>query len=114
MRLVESAPAGSDVELWDFSSFSPYADESVPGPGDTVSELRWYWEAGHFKKSLGDRLLTRLFDTRGTGSRWGRRLTPQDVEESLRELRVARDDYERTHAAEVADLAALVAAANLR
>ena len=47
----------ANAELWDFSGFSPYADEAVPLPGDTHSEMRWYWEAGHFKKSLGDRLL---------------------------------------------------------
>jgi hypothetical protein len=111
VKLVARAPAGSDVELWDFSSFSPYADESVPGAGDTVSELRWYWEAGHFKKSLGDILLARLFDARGTDTRWGRRLTPQDIEEHLGELRLARDDYERAHSAVLAELSALTAAA---
>ena len=45
-----------DVELWDFTGFSPYTAEQVPRPGDTRTELQWYWEAGHFKKSLGDLL----------------------------------------------------------
>jgi hypothetical protein len=114
VNLVENASEGSDIELWDFSSFLPYANERVPGRGDTASELRWYWEAGHFKKSLGDLLLARLFDARGIDTRWGLRLTPQGVEEHLDALRVARDDYERTHPAERAELAALIAAANPR
>jgi hypothetical protein len=114
VKLVESAPAGTDVELWDFSSFVPYADEKVPGPGDTTSELRWYWEAGHFKKSLGDILLARIFGIRGKNPQWGRRLLSQEVEEHLRQLRLARDDYERAHSAELAELAVLTAAANPR
>jgi len=113
-KLVENAPADTDVELWDFSSFVPYADEKVPGAGDTTSELRWYWEAGHFKKSLGDILLARLLDTRGNNMQWGRRLLLQDIEEHLRQLRLARDDYERAHSAELAELAVLTAAAILR
>ena len=110
VKLVENAPTGTDVELWDFSSFLPYADERVPGPGDTTSELRWYWEAGHFKKSLGDVLLARLFDPRGTDPQWGRQLTPQNVEQHLGQLGAARDDYERAHSAELAELAAFIAA----
>jgi hypothetical protein len=112
-KLVENAPRVRR-ELWDFSSFVPYADERVPPPGDVASELRWYWEAGHFKKSLGDLLLARLFDARGTDAPWGRRLLAQDVEAQLRALRTARDDYERAHPAELAELATLIAAAHPR
>jgi len=114
VNLVESAPAGSDVELWDFSDFLPYADEAVPARGDTASELRWYWEAGHFKSSLGDLLLVRLFDEQTRDSQWGRRLTRADLEEHLARQRAARDNYVRTHPTDIAELAALVAAATPR
>lgn len=113
-RLVDNASAGVDVELWDFSSFSPYADEKVPPPGDKASELRWYWEAGHFKKALGDALLARVFGAAGEDAQWGRRLMSQGLDEHLRRLRSARDAYERAHPADVAELAALIAAADLR
>jgi hypothetical protein len=86
----------------------------VPQPGDTRTELQWYWEAGHFKKSLGDLLLANMLDAQLDGERWGRRLAGRDVEEHLLEQRVARDDYERRHPEDVADLKALVAAAARR
>ena len=111
VRRVDAAQGTMDVELWDFTGFSPYTSESVPPPGDTGTELRWYWEAGHFKKSLGDLLLANMLDAQIDGERWGRRLTGRDLEDDLREQRTARDDYERSHANDVAGLTALVAAA---
>jgi hypothetical protein len=109
-RRVDAARETMDVELWDFTGFSPYADERVPRAGDTRTELQWYWEAGHFKKSLGDRLLLDVLGPRSDGERWGRRLTGQDIEEHLRQQRAARDEYERTHREDFTELEALVAA----
>jgi hypothetical protein len=109
-RRVDAARETMDVELWDFTGFSPYADERVPRAGDTRTELQWYWEAGHFKKSLGDRLLLDVLSPRSDGERWGRRLTGQDIEEHLRQQRAARDEYEPTHREDLTELEALVAA----
>ena len=111
VRRVESAPPSVDVELWDFSGFAPYADEPVPGPGDTESEMRWYWEAGHFKSSLGDLLLGRLFDHQKLPMRWGSRLNGKNLETHLEHQRRSRDEYETGHAQEFAELAGLVARA---
>jgi len=113
-RRIDAAPGAIDVQLWDFTGFSPYSDERVPIPGDTRTELQWYWEAGHFKKALGDVLLAEMFAAPMDGERWGHRLTGRDVEDLLREQREARDDYERSHPEDIADLEALVAAARTR
>jgi hypothetical protein len=113
-RRIDAAQGTADVQLWDFTGFSPYADERVPGPGDTRSELQWYWEAGHFKKALGDVLLGEMFAARVDDERWGHRLTGGGVEARLREQRDARDDYERRHAEDVTALKAVVAAAGRR
>lgn len=109
---VDGATPGANVELWDFSGFSPFADENVPPPGDTTSEMRWYWEAGHFKKSLGEALLARIFDPQASPLEWGRRLTASNLEEVLRWQRAARDEYEDSHSKEISELAGLVAAAS--
>jgi hypothetical protein len=113
-RRVDTARGTMDLELWDFTGLSPYTDERVPPPGDTRTELRWYWEAGHFKKSLGDLLLANMLNTQIDGGRWGYRLTRRDVEEHLREQRAAYDDYKYRHSEDVAELKALVAAAARR
>ncbi|HTS21112.1 MAG TPA: hypothetical protein VMN79_04805 [Casimicrobiaceae bacterium] len=107
---IDAARGGMDVELWDFTGFSPYADEAVPTPGDTHTELKWYWEAGHFKKGLGDVLLATLFDGERGNAAWGCRVTTGDIEAQLAAQKAARDRYEASHPADMADLKAAVAA----
>jgi hypothetical protein len=114
VRRVDAAQGTMDVELWDFTGFSPYASERVPRPGDTRAELQWYWEAGHFKKSLGDILLADMLDAPPNRGQWGRILTGQNLDELLREQRAGRDDYRKRHANDFADLLALKSAARLR
>ena len=109
---VDGARGTMDVELWDFTGFSPYTVEQVPRPGDTRTELQWYWEAGHFKKSLGDLLLANVFDAQNSNEPWGRRLAARNLGEILREQRAARDEYRRARPDDVTDLEALVAAAS--
>jgi len=109
---VDAARGTMDVELWDFTGFSPYTAEQVPRPGDTRTELQWYWEAGHFKKSLGDLLLANVFDAQNSNEPWGRRLAARNLGEILREQRAARDEYRRARPDDVTDLEALIAAAS--
>lgn len=58
----EAVASGSaqSFPLRDFSGYSPATIEDVPAPGDLQSEMRWYWEAGHFKKELGDLVLDQV------------------------------------------------------
>jgi hypothetical protein len=42
------------VTFWDFSSYSKYTTGPYP------DNARWYWDPGHFKKELGDRVIDRL------------------------------------------------------
>ena len=51
---------GGKIELWDFSGLSPETLEEIPAKGDRATQLRFYWEGGHFKKELGDRLISRV------------------------------------------------------
>jgi hypothetical protein len=106
---VDAARGTMDVELWDFTGFSPYTSEPVPRPGDSRTELQWYWEAGHFKKSLGDLLLADVFDARSNHEPWGRRLTARNLDEILRDQRVARDEFRRGNPDDVAGLVSLLA-----
>lgn len=65
------------IELVDFSGYNRYTQEPVPAAGDTVTQMRWYWEAGHFKSALGDKIIHRM--TTGSGD-FGEALTPETVE----------------------------------
>lgn len=76
--------ANADIKVWDFSGVSPETTESIPAPGDRQTHLTYYWEAGHFKKTLGDRILDRiLLDRPG----FGQLLTPANLDGWLMEDR---------------------------
>jgi hypothetical protein len=55
------ANPGARVRLWDFSGYSAYQCEAIPRKGDKLTKTMWYWEAGHFKDALGQKMLTRMF-----------------------------------------------------
>ena len=48
------------ISLTDFSGYGAYNCEHIPAANERDAATRWYWEAGHFKKALGDIVLQRL------------------------------------------------------
>ncbi len=62
---------GGRVSVWDFSGISEQTQEPIPARSDRRTHLRNYWEAGHFKKELGDQILARIL---GVNSAFGVRL----------------------------------------
>ena len=55
-----TARTGGDVRLFDFAQESAFSNEPVPPANDRTSQLRWYWEAGHFKSALGEKIIARI------------------------------------------------------
>jgi hypothetical protein len=108
-----AARGGAQVALWDFSGFSEYATEAIPPPGDRATEVQWYWEAGHFKKALGDVMLERMLLTDATreGEGFGARLTPANVDAHLLKMRQARDAFRASNVSLVAEVEELVSRA---
>lgn len=47
------------ITLIDFSGYGSYQCEPIPAVGDLKSVTQWYWELGHFKKTLGDIVMER-------------------------------------------------------
>ena len=48
------------ITLWDFSGYSRFQCERIPAKNDKLAVTEWYWEAGHFKPSLGNKIIERL------------------------------------------------------
>ncbi len=48
------------ITLVDFSGFGAYNCERIPRANEPDVATKWYWEAGHFKKELGDIVLNRV------------------------------------------------------
>lgn len=54
------AEQGLALDITDFSALTPETLEQIPLPDDKRTELKFFWEAGHFKKSLGDLMLQQV------------------------------------------------------
>jgi hypothetical protein len=48
------------IQVWDFSALSTQTLEPIPPAGDRQTRLQHYWEAGHYKKELGDQMLGQM------------------------------------------------------
>ncbi len=75
---------GNKVQVWDFSGVSPETLEAIPAKGDRQTRLIHYWEAGHFKKQLGDLVIARLL---GSQNNFGIKLDGANIDEWLDEDR---------------------------
>jgi len=79
-----NAEHGGKVEVWDFSGVAPETLEAIPAKGDRQTHLTHYWEAGHFKKELGDLVIDRLL---GKRSNFGIKLNSENIDSWLVEDR---------------------------
>jgi hypothetical protein len=79
-----------DTRIVDFSGYNLYTTEQPP-PDGKKQAMRWYWEPGHFKTSLGDKIIARLFGDRGEPD-FGRDLRPDTVNDALTAVRHERDE----------------------
>lgn len=71
---VEASRPGASIALYDFSGFGPYNCERIPGADERSLATHWYWEAGHFKKALGDMVLGRVLAPAEDAPPFGMRL----------------------------------------
>jgi hypothetical protein len=86
---VAYANPGAPVRLYDFADYNEVTTEPVPAQGDVRTAMQWYWEAGHYKSTLGDKVLATMFG----GAGFGRLLTPDDVEADISDVRAHREAF---------------------
>src|SRR5207237_4500138 len=77
----------ADTRIFDFSGFNEFAVEPVPPQGDRHTVMRWYWEPGHYKSALGERILARIFHEEGP---FGYVLSSENIESVLSKIRGER------------------------
>lgn len=100
--------ANTDVatELWDFYGYDAYSTESVP---NSRRALHWFLNPAHYTHPLGDIILRRVLD--GSTVPFGVKLTPQNIETRLQEVRTARTRYRALQSQDVARVRKLYALA---
>jgi hypothetical protein len=82
--------------------------ERIPAPGDTHSATQWYWEAGHFKSTLGERVLQRIL---GAETPFGFRLAHDNLDANRRRVAAERAQCASAYPEVFAGARELVAAA---
>jgi hypothetical protein len=65
---LNAAHPHARIMLWDFSGYGALQCEAIPAKGDIVHGTQWYWESGHFKAALGERMLARMFGAAGSAT----------------------------------------------
>jgi hypothetical protein len=91
-------PDAPRAVFWDFATYSRYATLPVP---DTAKDeaARWYWEAGHFKKELGDVMLSTMLAPLGSSvndDSFGSTLQPDNIDAWLSQQRDLADRHAAT------------------
>lgn len=84
-------PDAPRCRLWDFSGYNAYSIEYVPAPEDRTAVVKWYWESGHFKRELGDRVLARILED--DDAAFGNCLDRDNVDLQNLRVRTARRRY---------------------
>jgi hypothetical protein len=111
--ILEQTPAKNDP-LWDFSGYNRFTTEPVPAASEKNREVKWYWEAGHFKKELGDVVLSRLFGSRSAENPapedFGVSLTSGNIEKHLAGIRERQARYQSEYSEDLANIKAWIAA----
>lgn len=95
----------SPFVLWDFSGYNRFTTEDAPQAEQRKPQ--WFWEPVHFKTSLGDQVLARVFnpaDQTFAYDDFGVRLEPSNVEAHLAQWRLAQQAYQATHPDDLAEI----------
>jgi hypothetical protein len=115
LHRLATAPKTRAASLWDFTTYSAYATEPIPPPGDTATDMAWYWEPGHFKPALGDRLIAAMFGTATDGAdAAGIDLVSADLDAAFAGIRDAEARYGQARPDDVARIGRLIALARQR
>ncbi len=97
---AQSSTPADPIKLWDFSGYNRYSTEDVPPPGDHHNTVTWFWEPGHFKRALGDLMLSRVLT--GEPADFGVELNPNTIDAQIQTIRAARQAYRAAHTTQAA------------
>lgn len=115
VRLVADEARASNqaaFQIWDFSGFNAWTSEIVPARGDRKTKMQWYWEAGHFKRELGDLVLNQVWDPAIRSSDLGTIIDETNVESHILKVRAQELTYRQLHPTVISALEAIATQSN--
>jgi hypothetical protein len=113
IRALALAPETRAASLWDFTTYNSYTTERIPPPGDTASDMAWYWEPGHFKASFGELMIATMYATGSSptdpAAAPGSNLMMANIEVELAEIRAREARYRAERAPDAERIIRMVA-----
>jgi len=117
VALVEKINArysnGKKIALWDFSGYNSFTGESLAN--ENTIPMKWHWDAGHYKKELGDRALDRIFGYRHPDrlklEKFGSRIDSGNIEKHLQRINSQREEYLKANEQDIRELKAGISSA---
>jgi hypothetical protein len=114
--LVESVnkkyPKSLKFPLWDFSGYNTVTMDEVPPAEELKRPMDWYYDIGHFKKSLGDLIQDRIFNysdaERVVPKDFGIQINSKNIDLYQRAQRSKHMEYMLVHQEEIKELAGRV------
>ena len=96
---IQKAHPNRRITLWDFSGYSSYQCEKIPSKEDKLAATQWYWEAGHFKPSLGEKIFDRILksDQSSGEHSFGFAINETNVEENKQRIQTERANCKTTY-----------------
>jgi len=115
--LVADAMANTNstpFPLWDFSGYNDITTESVPSPGDTETQMRWFWEGSHYKKEVGDIMFDKVFHRNNRHqdhfADFGREVALDVIDAHFQSIREARGTFASSYPDQVKEIGDLITA----
>jgi hypothetical protein len=114
LQQISTRSKKSPFILYDFASYSSVTVERVPEDREN-REMEFYWDSSHFKQRVGDWVLDRLFGTNSSANPvprdFGVRLSTENIESALADVRARREAYLCSHPEDLAFLTKLTKSA---
>ena len=107
VKVVENEAKKSGVSpypVWDFSGYNMVTTEAVPLENDRANVMRWYWEGSHYTKKTAKLILDKVFYNSDVLSDFGVKLTAENIDKHLSDIRDKRDLYLRTNKNDIDEL----------
>jgi len=94
------------ILLWDFSGYNTFTAEALAK--DSTTAMKWYWDTGHYKKDLGDRVQDRIFglnppDREGSED-FGVLIDANNIDSHLKSIAEKRSAYLETQREDIQEL----------
>lgn len=81
------------ITILDFATYNKYTIEQVPEKSDNKYKMNWFWEPIHFKTTLGNRILEKIFIKTNERTLFGAELTQLRICEHLKRNRTSKHTY---------------------